>query len=195
MSSVTAVFAVTGAYYLVRSVAAFSWVDRVNNATHVLMSAVMFAMPWWVPPALAQISVFAAAALWYVYLIRFRSSDIATPLLGHHGGSVLLLWFHALMMSSMVWMVVATRSAAPAAPGMPVASEGMSMTGSAGWAIPASVIIGLLFAAAVVWFVVLFVARAAAGAKGRFERVGLLDAAGSTLMAAGMAVTFLVLMT
>jgi hypothetical protein len=199
---VTSLFAITGGYYLVRTVIGFSWPDRISNLTHVPMSIVMLAMPWpWVSvfPTVLQIDVFTLAALWYAFLVLFRSTAPSDPH-GHHTDPAVLR-YHGGMMAAMVWMAVAMSPGGPIAGGttgmsmsMPVGSGSTAMTGSAAWGIAISTVLGGLFAAAAVWFVVRLILLAG-GWRGPFDAVRVLDAAASVLMATGMSIAFLVLMT
>ncbi|MES1211998.1 MAG: DUF5134 domain-containing protein [Leifsonia sp.] len=197
---VSSIFAITGTYYVVRTLIGFSWPDRISNLTHVPMSVVMVAMPWpWVSvfPTIAQITVFTLAALWYAFLVLFRSTAPSDPH-GHHT-SPAVLRYHGGMMAAMVWMAVAMSPAGPTTDGMPgmvmyAGSGARSMTGSALWGIAISSVLGALFAAAAVWFVVRL-ALLAGGRRGAFDLVRVLDAAASVLMASGMSIAFLVLMT
>jgi hypothetical protein len=198
---VSIIFGITGGYYLIRTIVGFSWPDRISNLTHVPMSIVMVAMPWpWISvfPTVLQITVFTLAALWYLFLVLFRSTAPTDPH-GHHT-SPSVLRYHGGMMAAMVWMAVAMSPNGPAVsdvPGMSMSMNAgsglMSMTGSAPWGVAISATLGVLFAIAAVWFVVRLI-RLASGRNGSFDAVRVLDAAASVLMAAGMSIAFLVLM-
>ncbi len=202
---VSILFAATGIYYLVRVVIAISWIDRINNLTHVLMSIVMISMPWgWysVFPASAQIVVFTLAALWYVFLALFRPGSEAALLAGHHSSSARLLWYHAFMMATMAWMAVAMSPSGPSmnmdthgTTSMSMGSDGMTMTGSAPWAIVVSIVLGVVFAIAAAWFIVHLVIHAGRRASGPHPVLAILDVAAGAVMPSGMAVAFLWLMT
>lgn len=204
---VTALFSVTTAYCLVRTVLGFSLLDRLSNGTHVLMSAAMALMPWpaylAIPPAL-PIAVFTAAALWYVYLAIFVREPTLDPIASHHTASPVLLVYHAAMMATMVWMAVAMTPVSHDAGSMHMHGmdmhgmdmTSMDMTGSAGWAIGASIGCGIGFAIAAGWFLVRLIRQgvAATSFAGR-AGIALLDTLLSLLMAAGMSLAFLLLMT
>lgn len=208
---VIALFAVTGGYYLVRLVRDQSWDDRILALTHVLMAALMIMMPLgWSGrvPAGLQILVFTAAALWYAYLLMFRPYAVSETLGSHHAGRPRLL-YHVGMMLAMVWMaaIMAPLSgpAGAATTSMPNGSmEGMIMPGTGsssaasgaaapvhGWADPVSVLIGIAFSVATIWYVVRFVI--VGGAVGRVNGRKLADNGVAALMAAGMALSNLVL--
>lgn len=206
---VTVLFAVAGAYCAIRVVVGWSWIDRLSNGVHLVMSLVMLAMPWpWasVFPTAAQIVFFTAAGLWYVYLGLFDAHADAGPGEGHHSGPA-LLWYHAGMMAAMVWMAVAmTPFAAQAVmPGMSMSHREMTMSAGSGitgmtggqpWAIAISWIFGILFCLATLWFLIRLIRQgiAAESLSGR-NGVMLLDSLLSAVMAAGMALAFLLLMT
>ncbi|QDZ13572.1 DUF5134 domain-containing protein [Humibacter ginsenosidimutans] len=206
---VTVLFAITGAYCLVRVAVGYSWIDRVSNGVHVVMSLVMLAMPWpWVSvfATAAQIAFFTAAALWYVYLALFDVHADAGPGEGHHRGPA-LLWYHAGMMAAMVWMAVAMTpfAAQPQMPGMDMSHMQMTMSSGSGmtamtagqpWAITITWVFGILFCLATLWFLIRLVRQAiAADSLSGREGVVLLDSLVSAVMAAGMAIAFLILMT
>ncbi len=202
---VSILFATTGIYYLVRVVIAISWIDRINSLTHVLMSIVMIAMPWgWysVFPTVAQIVAFTLAALWYVFLALFRPGGEAALLASHHSSSARLLWYHAFMMATMVWMAVAMSPSGPSTnmgthgtTSMPMGSGDMTMTGSAPWAVVVSIVLGVVFAVAAAWFIVQFIIHSGRRASGPHPVLAILDVAAGAVMASGMAVAFLWLMT
>lgn len=204
---ITVLFAVVGLYCLLRTATGFSWIDRVSNAVHVLMSLVMALMPWGpyaVIPAAAQITFFSLAALWYAYLALFDPHADAGPGESHHRGPA-LIWYHAGMMAAMVWMAVAMTPMSPSMSmggmdmsgmQMPTAGGAMAMTGSTSWAMAVAWVLGGCFILATAWFLVRLVRQAvvAEALRGR-TLITILDSAVSALMAAGMALTFLVLMT
>jgi len=199
---VSILFAITGSYYLVRTLIGFSWPDRISNLAHVPMSIVMVAMPWpWVSvfPTILQITVFTLAALWYAFLVLFRSTAPSDPY-GHHT-STSVLRYHGAMMAAMVWMAVAMSASAPVEadePGMsmsmPAGSGWTSMTGSAPWGIAISTGLGALFAIAAAWLIVRLILLAV-GRLGEVSAVRVLDATASLLMASGMSIALLALMT
>lgn len=208
--AVSVLFAIVGAYCLVRTVVGFSWTDRVSNGIHAVMSVVMLAMPWaWYAaiPAIAQIAFFTAAAFWYVYLALFRPHADAGMDHAHHRSPIVLA-YHAMMSVAMVWMAVAMTSTLPAGGSAPGHVHGTdaadtaedmdamaTMTGGLAWAVPISVAFGILFALAAAGFLVVALRRAYRAASfTRGATVGILDSFASTLMAAGMALAFLGLM-
>lgn len=213
---VTVLFAASAAYCLLRIVIGASATDRANSFVHFVMSVTMACMPW--PaytsvPSILPIIVFSAAALWYLALAMFRRDPAASDAAAHHAGSALLAGYHALMMIGMVWMAVAMMPVTSAAdsmsgsmsgsmsmPGMhDHAGHGESMgpmTGSADWAVALSIGWGVLFALAAVWFLVRLI-RQAVSAPTLAGRAGIeaLDSLLSLVMAAGMSLSFLALMT
>jgi hypothetical protein len=213
-AAIVALFAITGAWFVLRTVLDHDRRERVFDLSHVLMSAVMITMPfsWSVHiPAAAQILTFSAAALWFVQLAMFHPSAVqpVTPLARarHHSGRPRLL-YHAAMMGAMVWMAV-IMAPVPGAGAMEM-SMPMGMhdhpSGTAGasptlptdlhpWATPISIMIGIGFAAATVWYSGRFVALA--GSRRFSEPVQarrLTDFGSAALMAAGMSLTNLVVM-
>lgn len=204
---VTVLFAIVAAWSIVRLVVAYSWIDRVSNGLHVVMAVVMILMPWSAYaklPAVAQIVFFSAAALWYVYLALFDPHAQAGPGEGHHRGPA-LLWYHAGMMASMVWMAIAmTPLTTSSMPGMSMSgmdmgsghSGAMAMTGSAQWAVSLSWVFGILFGLAAIWFIFRLGVLAVATDDFRGHAfIQILDSAASVLMAAGMGIAFIFLMT
>lgn len=198
-------FALTGGYYLFRLIRDPGWNDRILDATHLLMSVLMMTMPlgWSTRiPAGLQIVLFTAAALWYAYLLMFRPYAVSETVGSHHAGRPRLL-YHVGMMLAMVWMAAIMAplpGSAASASTMPDASmEGMIMPGMGpahgasgavvapvhGWAHPVSVMLGIAFGLATVWYVVRFVITG--GAAGRPDGRKLADNGAAALMAAGMA--------
>ena len=213
-TAIVALFAITGGWFVVRMILDQDRRDRVFDLSHVLMSAVMITMPfsWSVHiPAAAQILTFSAAALWFVQLAMFHPSAVhpATPLARarHHSGRPRLL-YHAAMMAAMVWMAV-IMAPAPGAGAMempvPMAMHDHS-SGTAGaspalptdlhpWATPISIMIGIGFAAATLWYLGRFVALAGSRRVGGSVQLRrLADFGSAALMAAGMSLTNLVVM-
>jgi len=138
----------------------------------------MVAMPWpwvWVFPTILQITVFTLAALWYAFLVLFGSTAPSDPH-GHHT-SASVLRYHGGMMTAMVWMAVV-----------------MSPGGSVPWGTTVSTVLGVLFVIAAGWFVVRLILLAG-GRRGEIDAVRILDAGASVLMASGMSIAFLVLVT
>jgi hypothetical protein len=159
-------------------------------------------------PAAMQILIFTAAALWYAYLILFRPSAVSETVGSHHSGRPRLL-YHAGMMLAMVWMAVimaplpGTGAAAiqtmpsMSMPGMSMAGTGAAPTpaGTAvhGWSDPVSIMIGIGFAVATIWYAVRFVL--VGGSPGPTDVRKLADNGAAALMAAGMALSNLVVIT
>lgn len=200
---VTVIFSATGMYCVIRTALGFSALDRVNNGVHVLMSATMALMPWpayAVIPSALPIAAFTAAALWYVYLAIFVREPTLDPIASHHAASPVLLGYHAVMMAGMVWMAVAMTPVADGTGSMSMSGMRLhgssAMTGSAGWAVDVSIAWGAGFALAAIWFLVRLVRQgvAASALTGR-AGVALLDTLLSLVMAAGMSLAFLLLMT
>lgn len=108
----TAVFACTGMYGLIRTGAPGSWADRVSRAGHVLMCADMAVMPWIPMGRTASaflVALFGGAGAWYLARSRRVAAPSGVPLAGpgHRPGrrhQQLGLWCHAGMMFGMVWM-------------------------------------------------------------------------------------------
>jgi len=212
-----ALFALTGGYFGARLFVDRGRYDLVRDVSHVLMAAVMIMMPFgWSAriPASAQLAVFTGFALWYIYLGVFCPSVLGVELRGSHHAGRLRLLYHAAMMLAMAWMAVIMAplpSVGPAASGAGatamimhdhgggpaptavVAGAGSGGIGS-GWSDPVSFLIGIGFGVAAVWYAVRFVLLAGRP-SGRVIGVGLLIAtAADALMAAGMALSELVVM-
>lgn len=203
---VIVLFGLTGGYYLVRFVLDRRWEDRVLNGSHLAMSVLMIMMPlgWSIHiPAAPQLVVFTAAALWYAYLLLFRPYAVSETAGSHHSGRPRLL-YHTGMMLAMVWMAVIMAPVAGAVGPVP-AEAAMIMPGmissttttpvvpaTHGWAGPVSIMIGSAFGVATVWYVARFVL--AAGTPGQVNTRRLAYYGSAALMAAGMALSNLVLM-
>lgn len=221
-TAIVALFAITGGWFVVRLVLDHDRHDRVFDLSHVLMSGVMIAMPFrWSAhiPAAAQLVTFSAAGLWFVYLAMFNPSAVhpATPLTHgrHHSGRPRLL-YHAAMMLAMVWMAVimapvtdagamqmAMPPAGPTGTPTDVHDHSGGTTGAAmtmpsdlhPWATPISIMIGIGFAMAALWYIGRFVVLAGRRRAGRGPDLGrLADFGSAALMAAGMSLTNLVVM-
>lgn len=200
---IIALFVLTGGYYLARLVRDRSWDDRILDATHLLMAILMIMMPLGVStriPAGLQILVFTAAALWYVYLILFRPRAVAETVGSHHSGRPRLL-YHAGMMLAMVWMAVIMAPLSGSGDAEAASMPGMIMPGMStsptpaglparGWADPVSIMIGVGFVIATAWYLVRFVL--VGSAPGRTDVRKLTDNGAAALMAAGMALSNLV---
>lgn len=206
---IIALFVLTGGFYLTRLIRDHNRDDRILNLTHLLMSIVMIMMPlgWSTRiPAGVQILLFTAAALWYAYLFLFRPREVSETVDSHHSGRPRLL-YHTGMMLAMVWMAVimaplpgsdaqAAMASMPgmSMPGMSAAGGTASSSPSAhGWADPVSIAIGVGFGLATFWYLLRFLQVGAAG--GRVDVRKLTDNAAAALMAAGMALSNLVVIT
>lgn len=201
-------FGVAAIYFLFRILVARSGIDRIHNGAHLVMSVVMLAMPWsWYDaiPAALQIVFFTAAAGWYVYLLLFLPRAGAAAEVGDHRRGW-LVWYHAAMMTAMVWMAVAMTARTPSPvmgmSGMDHAQHlqgnggAQMMTGMQPWAVPISWGAGIFFAVLAVWFLGWFIAQASrfSSRPPAVASTGLADTGSYVLMAAGMATAFLVLM-
>lgn len=105
----TAVFALTAAWFAGHGVRGGSWADRVCDTFHVLMSLSMVAMAWpWgtAVPVLPQVLLFAAASVWFV-LMAVLPPDRPPRNREHTDRGAWLPWLHVVMMVSMVWMLLA----------------------------------------------------------------------------------------
>lgn len=172
-------FAATGLWYLAeaarhRGRGAALAANRVGSACHAAMGAAMVTMFWaWgtAVPAILIVTVFTAAAFWFVSRAIFPSQRTAGIALPHAARAGAHAWYHAAMMASMVWMAVTTAagSAGPAGTGgagsamgtMPGMAMGGGMGG--GMAAPAAeqpfwlrdgcAVLGLAFGVAAAWLV------------------------------------------
>jgi hypothetical protein len=202
----SALFAGLGAWYLAAAgrdlfpAGRRRLVPAVGAGLHTVMCAVMIGMSWsWDAhiPAIAQVTVFTAGGGWFVGQALFGARSSA----GAHGTS----WYYAAMMGAMVWMAVAmsaltTPATVPAGSGTagtagPMgAMSGMAAAAGPG---PAAMAVG-----APAWWVsagCLLLCAAFFGAALYFAttlwlrpgRDALRGAGIGSLMAAGMAVTFL----
>lgn len=218
----TALFVVLGAWYLAAAVRALSspGKDRgrqaLGSALHALLSAAMISMFWsWGAevPVIAQVTVFTAAAGWFAGQAIFCAD-------GHRGTGSSANWYHAGLMTVMVWMPVAMELISSPTPvsgtggmsmpdgdtaGMvmdgPVtagawgAATGMPGAGSPG---PVSLVLAAALFAAAAWQAVAALGSLAAPAEGRPPGQAGRDGAGvplrngiGALMAAGMAIALL----
>lgn len=170
-------------------------VPAVGAGLHAVMCAVMIGMSWsWGAgiPAIAQVTVFTAGGGWFV----------GQALFGARAGTS---WYQAATMAAMVWMAVAmsaltTPATVPAGSGTAGTAGPMgAMPGMAAAAGPGS---AALAVGAPAWWVsagCLLLCAAFFGAALYFAttlwlrpgRSALLGAGTGSLMAAGMAVTFL----
>lgn len=205
---IIALFVLTGGFYLIRLIRDRNRDDRILNLTHLLMSIMMIMMPfgWSVRiPAGVPILTFTAAALWYVHLLLFRPHAVSETVDSHHSARPRLL-YHTGMMLAMVWMAVimapvpggSAQAATTSMPGMSM--PGLSVAGrpaaasppTHGWADPVSIAIGAGFGLATVWYLLRLVRVVAAS---QIDVRKLTDDAAAALMAAGMALSNLVVIT
>lgn len=105
--ALTALFGLSGVWFLLQAVRGGSWADRVCDALHATMSLAMVAMCW--PQltgraVLAQVVVFGAAALWFAGLTLLPAGR---RLPRRHDDDPWLGGLHVAMMAGMVWMLVA----------------------------------------------------------------------------------------
>jgi hypothetical protein len=157
-------------------------------------------------PAIAQVTVFTAAAAWFAGHAIFTAG-------AHHPASRHQNWYHAGTMAVMVWMAVALPLMTPPTP-VAAGMAGMAMDphaaattaaalsapalGSAAWASTACLVLAAALLAAAFWQAIAAVRPLAAApgtqspgpAPTEHVPVVLRDGAGA-LMAAGMAVALL----
>ena len=216
--AIIALFGLSGGFFAFRTVRSRRAPDRIFDASHLVMSAVMITMAigWSTRiPAVLQLTVFTGFALWYVYLAMFRPHAVRVLVDGtspagsgsdHHSGRARLV-YHAAMMLAMAWMAV-IMAPLPSADASDMGEMGMHMSGHSdsiqgasamslpAWANPVSIIIGIGFAGATLWYVVRFVLFAGTRRLDNAAAVRrLTDLASAVLMAAGMALALLVDMT
>ncbi|HEY9293208.1 MAG TPA: DUF5134 domain-containing protein [Microlunatus sp.] len=208
-------FALSGGFFAVRMISSGGAHDRIFDASHVLMAAMMIIMAigWSARvPAVLQLTVFTGFALWYVYLAMFRpyavealieeaqikKTSTGSRASAHHTGRPRLL-YHAAMMMAMVWMAV-IMAPVPAAgamdmamPGHPHGADSAASIPLHAWANPLSIMIGIAFAGAAVWYIARFVRFAGTRRVNDAHDVRrLTDLASAAVMAVGMALAFLV---
>jgi hypothetical protein len=199
----SALFAGLGAWYLAAAgrdlfpAGRRRLVPAVGAGLHTVMCAVMIGMSWsWGAgiPAIAQVTVFTAGGGWFAGQALFGARTAA----GGHGAS----WYYAAMMGAMVWMAVAMSAlTAPATvpagsgtagpmgamPGMAAAAgpgpAAMTVGAPAWWVSASCLLLCAAFFGAALYFATTLWLRPGRGA--------LLGAGTGSLMAAGMAVTFL----
>ena len=204
----TVCFGATGVVSLVALVRSRTWTDRGSYFAHVLMSVSMAVMPWaWsmAIPALLQIVVFTAAALWYVGLAVLRPQTHAGPEgPGHHHRTGYRV-YHGAMMAAMVWMsVLMTLMMGGGTSGDHMHDMGGMDRGGAGtavmtglwaqpvWAVIVTVAFVAMFVAAAVWFLVDLV-RAPEGPTPTAPLSPIAQTLLNLVMAIGMAASFLVM--
>lgn len=213
--ALSALFILTTAYAVVWMVRSWTAGDRISYLAHALMGLAMFAMIWpwgmqtWIVP---QIVVFSFATLWFLFLIGGHGRHPQAPGAhdGHHNSSGQLA-YHAGMMASMVGMGFAMLAYGTASvstgdlagiddmSGMDAAGGMASGMSSPVWVTVISVTCALGFAVATVYFlrstVVAATAPAAPTERTRLGGYRTADAVWNLLMAAGMLVLFLPLIS
>jgi hypothetical protein len=228
----TALFLVLGTWYLASAAIAL-WnggsgrgARALGAALHVLMSGAVISTFWsWGAdvPVIAQVTLFTAAAGWFVGQAVFGAG-------GHHGDGSYGNWYHAGMMTVMVWMAVAI-AAMPSSStdsgmsgmsmpggdmgGMDMAGmdmggqvsagatgavSGIPMTGSPGWAETVCLVLAVALFAAAAWQAFAALRPLAAPDQGPAPGLPWHDITGTVLrdgvgalMAAGMAVALLLM--
>lgn len=216
--ALSGLFAVTGAWYLtvlvrprVRGVAGYG--ESVGAALHVLMSVTVIVMFWpWGErfPAIAQVTLFTAAAAWFAGQALFGGDALRARCAN---------WYHATTMAAVVWIaavmsapatavtaVAATAgsgsmsadmggmdmgSPAPSAPGTGIAGgPGMASTMAVGWADPVCLVLAAGFFAIAAWYA-FAVLRPLANPGTRHPPGTLSRDTASALTAVGLAVALL----
>jgi hypothetical protein len=206
----SALFAGLGAWYLATAgrdlfpAGRRRLVPAVGAGLHTVMCAVMIGMSWsWGAdiPAIAQVTVFTAGGGWFVGQALFGARTRAGEPTGGHGTS----WYYAATMGAMVWMAVAmsalttpatvpagsgtagTAGSMGAMPGMAAAAgpgpAAMALDAPAWWVSAGCLLLCAAFFGAALYFATTLWVRPGRGA--------LRGAGIGSLMAAGMAVTFL----
>lgn len=111
----TALFAVPGLFFLVRTVARGVPVARVSDSLHVLMCLGMILMVWpsgMAVPVVVSLVVFGLGTLWFAGLVIVGHDDCDWPRgWGAHA-------HHAIMMAGMVWMAAIMSMHGRAVPGL-----------------------------------------------------------------------------
>jgi len=134
--ALTALFAVLGAYYLASAALELRGPEEsrggqaFGGVLHALMSAAMISMcwPWGADiPAIAQVTVFTAAAGWFAAQAIFGGG-------GHRAGGCYGNWYHAGMMAVMMWLPVAMELTSPPSAGSAMSGMAMPEGGMAGMA-------------------------------------------------------------
>ncbi|MFJ9351059.1 DUF5134 domain-containing protein [Streptomyces sp. NPDC101237] len=207
----TLVFALTAAHGILRGARpGLGLPERVDHALHAVMGLFMIAMvwPWGMDvPALPQVVVFTAGAVWFVSSAPFRAEGGFPP------RKLPDTLFHAVMMVAMAWMVaVMDPSGMTAGQGGGGAGHssmaGMDMSGGSGLStmslagagrkLAAGLLALVLLAFALRWLARAFDAARAMPAGGPEPVVGVRADAVSPAchgaMALGMAVMFALLL-
>lgn len=153
-------------FCLTRASRGGAWVDRVNYVIHALMALGMLAMIWHNVnlPIVPQVLLFSLGSFWFILQTVSRPEF---PLACHSGSEKLICLYHAAMLAAMVLMltlphsstvlqeqpVVPTESAGHASHAHPgksaVDHAPLSLEVDTLWVQPASQVLSVLFAAAV----------------------------------------------
>jgi len=221
--ALSVLFAVIGAWYLavlvrpwVRGVAGYG--ESVGAGLHVLMSVAVIAMFWpWGErfPAIAQVTVFTAAAAWFAGQALFGGDALRARCAN---------WYHAATMAAVAWIAVAMSApatavtavaatagsgsmsadmggmdmggmdmggAASASPGTGIAGgPGTAATMAIGWAGPVCLVLAAGFFAIAAWYA--FAALRPLATPGARNPSGTLSRdLASALIAVGLAVSLL----
>lgn len=221
--ALSGLFAVIGAWYLtvlvrprLRGVAGHG--ESVSAALHVLMSVAVIVMFWpWGErfPAIAQITVFTAAAAWFAGQALFGGDALRARCAN---------WYHAATMAAVAWIAVVMSapatavtaaaatagggsmsadmggmdmggmdmgSPAPSAPGTGITGgPGTATTMAVGWAGPVCLVLAAGFFAIAAWYA--FAALRPLADPGTRHPPGTLSRdTASALIAVGLAVTLL----
>ena len=221
--ALSVLFAVTGAWYLtvlvhsrLRGVVGYG--ESVSAALHVLMSVAVIAMfwPWGARfPAIAQVTVFTAAAAWFAGQALFSGDALRARCAN---------WYHAATMAAVAWIAVVMSApatavtavaatagsgsmsadmggmdmggmdmggAASASPGTGIAGgPGTATTMAIGWAGPVCLVLAAGFFAIAAWYA--FAALRPLATPGARNPSGTLSRdLASALIAVGLAVSLL----
>jgi hypothetical protein len=196
---VVALFAASGLQSLGQAITDRRRHDRLAGIIHLIMSAVMIAMTlgWssdW--PALPQILTFSAAALWFGYRAVFADHSRTASATDPDGHSLPRLAYHVVMMTAMVWMAAVMSPTPQAMASMAGHQHGAGPAASTfAWSAAVSTGFGIVFAVACLWFLLRLVWRSSAPDRSEpSSRLRLAHLAATAAMAAGMALSFLVVM-
>jgi hypothetical protein len=171
--TLTAVLLAGGSYHLWQATRSHHLTDRVNNTLHALMNALMAAMLWNLAPStiLAQIGLLAAAALWFIIQAVARP-EYKLLCAGTQGR--IKCAYHALTMAAAALMIAMMTHPATTGPAtahgtapahhtsMPAAHHTMTTTPHTTTTPatpldhPPGILLTLLFAAAALTFLTLF---------------------------------------
>ncbi|MDZ7915061.1 MAG: DUF5134 domain-containing protein [Rhodococcus sp. (in: high G+C Gram-positive bacteria)] len=103
----TAVFVFAGAYSAYRMTRTEPTTAHIDHGIHLIMCVSMAAMAWpggfGIP--LVQAIFFAAALVWF-FVSAMRRNSSGKVASGDHEHLGRVLWYHVLMMASMLWMII-----------------------------------------------------------------------------------------